>query len=91
MKKNIYSIVMVSLLSISAACGSITPYENSVMTMRSAIGRSSDDSSNVGWGRPDRLIERETLRNGNIEEAYRFSNSCRYFYEIDSAKRAIVG
>ncbi len=76
------------LLSLLAACSSITPHENFVMSMQSAIGKSTD---RIAWRRPDRLIGQKTLPNGNVEESYEFRNSCLYYYEIDPRAQQIVG
>jgi hypothetical protein len=76
------------LLLLSPACSSITPHENFVMSMQAAIGKSTD---RVAWRRPEQLIGLKTLPNGNIEESYKFRNSCFYYYEIDPKAHLIVG
>ena len=73
------------------ACTSQTPHENFIATMRSDIGKKTDDPTLSGWLQSGRLVERKTLPNGNIEEEYRFKSACRYFYEISPTTSIIVG
>ncbi|TAJ17835.1 MAG: hypothetical protein EPO47_09985 [Rugosibacter sp.] len=89
MKKNVYVILAGYLLMLmSAACSAVTPHENFVMSMQAAIGKSTD---RIAWRRPEQLIGRKTLSNGNVEEFYKFRNSCFYYYEIDPRAHLIVG
>lgn len=74
-----------------AGCSSVTPHQNFSKTMRLDIGKSVDDPTLSGWMQSQRLIGHQTLPNGNVENAYRFRGTCRYFYEINPKTRIIVG
>ena len=89
MKQLVWKMLGVCLLLIlSPACSSITPHENFVIPMQAAIGKTTD---RIAWRRPEQLIGRKTLSNGNIEESYKFRDSCFYYYEIDPIAHLIVG
>ena len=54
------------------------------------IGKNIDDSR-TNWVRSELLIESTVLPSGNIENNYRFRNSCQYYFEIEPESRIIVG
>jgi hypothetical protein len=90
MMSNIYKVILTGcLLMLPLACASVTPHQNFVMLMQFAIGKSVDDPTVSDRRQPARLIDRKTLSNGNIEEAYRFRGACRYFYEVNPTTRMI--
>lgn len=72
------------------ACYTVTPHENFKNTMSFNVGKKID-SPKVNWVREEYFTDSVVLPNGNIENKYRWRGTCRYFYEIDSKTKTIVG
>ena len=80
------------LLTLASACATTeTAHQNFVNIMNYKVGTDADSLSNTIWRDPAARISLRTLPNGNIEEGYRQRQSCRYYFEIDSRTRKIVG
>ncbi len=75
-----------SLVLLLSSC--ISPHENFKDHMQVNVGRSIDDTRS--WKRPDRLLGRKVLENGNIENEYEYTRTCRYFFEYDPETRIVV-
>lgn len=72
-----------------ASCSTVTPHENFKQHMSHNVGKRIDDPR-LNWVNQRVLIGSTTLPNGNIENEYRFRETCRYFFEVDPKSRVIL-
>lgn len=79
------------LLPLLASCSSLTPHENFKNFLKNNVGKRADDPSSDVARYPQLLIDSQVLPNGNTENKYLWRGACRYFLEIDSITRKIVG
>lgn len=92
MKNNSYGILAGCLLMLmSSACSSVTPHENFQMILGQSVGKNIDAPPRITNAYADRLLSSRVLQTGNLENEYQWYGACRYFYEIDSKTRIIVG
>ena len=89
-----FFIGVTTMTVLSTSCASVTPHENFMKGLKSAIGTSVDIEpmlSLCSRGRKD--IESKTLPNGHIEDRQimrRGHSECIYYCEVDPQTRVVV-
>jgi len=81
---------MISLLVLGCAFWAGSPHENFKEALHGKIGRNIDNVPPYALGHKTELIDSKVLPNGNIENKYKHSGTCIYFFEIDPKTRIIV-
>lgn len=90
-------ILIVALSIVMAGCVTASPHEIFKDALYGKhpwpprIGHNIDNIERGSLPAPENLIAVHHLPNGNIEMEYGHLWACRYFYEIDSKTRKIVG
>lgn len=77
--------------SVLVACSGLTPQENFKSFRQQNVGKSIDDPTSEVALYPQLLVGKKMLPSGNWEYEYQWYGACRYYYEIDSKTRLIVG
>jgi hypothetical protein len=72
------------------SCAASDPHENFKRHMATGVGQSID-VANWANEKNNKPTSIKTLKNGNIENEYRFPGECRYFFEYNPKNRVIVG
>lgn len=84
------------LVASLAACKTVFHSERNVAheyfeyVMTSKIGMLYDDPPSVTGINTEQLMSSNILSNGHMENGYRFSDACVYYFEIDPNTRKIL-
>lgn len=78
------------LVALLTACGT-HPHDNFRGHLTAVLGTRVDDPAAGGyWVRSKYFQGSQKLPNGNIENKYRYTRTCRYFFEYDPETMEIV-
>ena len=76
-----------------SGCASLTmdPHENFKAKLYSSIGQNINNIPPYRIPHEKDLLDVKNMQNGNIEKAYKYIRSCRYFFEINPTTNIVVG
>ena len=84
-------ITVTTLCTLLLACAGGRAHDNFKGRMERHVGRSIEDPNNSMNRYPENRGTSTNLPNGNIEQQYHFSPSCKVYFEIDKASQKIIG
>lgn len=94
MHKNIFIVsnycVVFFMTTICFGCSTISAHDNFLDALNSSIGQNIDNVPSYRWPHESDLISSAKMKNGNLENRYRYIRSCVLIFEVDSSAREIV-